>query len=71
MSKQKLNLETPWPEVKEKIKEVNYDLTDADLMLEPGKEDELISRLAKKMHKTEEEVKGWIESVAHTKNRAS
>jgi uncharacterized protein YjbJ (UPF0337 family) len=71
MNKQTLNLETPWPEVKEKIKEVNYDLTDADLALEPGKEDELISRLAKKMHKTEEEVKGWIESVSHTKNRAS
>lgn len=71
MNTQKLNLETPWAEVKEKIKEVNYDLTDADLALEPGKEEQLISRLAKKMHKSEEEIKGWIESVAHTKNRAS
>jgi uncharacterized protein YjbJ (UPF0337 family) len=71
MNSQKLKLESPWQEVKEKIKEVNYELTDADLVLEPGKEDELISRLAKKMHKTEEEVKGWIESVSHTKNRAS
>lgn len=71
MSTQKLKLETPWPEVKEKIKEVNYDLTDADLMYEPGKEDELLSRLSKKMHKSTEEVKGWIESISHTKNRAS
>jgi uncharacterized protein YjbJ (UPF0337 family) len=71
MSTQKLKLETPWPEVKEKIKEVNYDLTDADLVYEPGKEDELLSRLSKKMHKSEEEVKGWIESISHTKNRAS
>ncbi len=71
MNSQKLKLESPWSEVKEKIKEVNYELTDADLVLEPGKEDELISRLAKKMHKSEDEVKGWIESVSHTKNRAS
>lgn len=71
MNKQTLKLETPWPEVKEKIKEVNYDLTDEDLAFEPGKEDELLSRLAKKMHKSEEEVRGWIESISHTKHRAS
>lgn len=71
MANQKLKLETPWPEVKEKIKEVNYDLTDADLVYEPGKEDELLNRLSKKMHKSAEEVKGWIESISHTKNRAS
>lgn len=66
-----LKLETPWSEVKEKIKEVNYDLTDADLLYEPGKEDELLNRLAKKMHKSHEEVKGWIESISHTRSRAS
>ncbi|PZR29593.1 MAG: general stress protein CsbD [Citrobacter freundii] len=71
MSTPKLKLETPWPEVKEKIKEVNYDLTDADLAYEPGKEDELLDRLSKKMHKSTEEIKGWIESISHTKNRAS
>jgi len=71
MNDQKLKLETPWPEVKEKIKEVNYDLTDADLLYEPGKEDELLNRLSKKMHKSTEDVKGWIESISHTKNRAS
>ncbi len=66
-----LKLETPWSEVKEKIKEVNYDLTDADLLYVPGKEDELLNRLSKKMHKSIEEVKGWIESISHTKSRAS
>ena len=71
MSNSPLKLESPWPEVKEKIKEVNYDLTDADLAYEPGKEDELFDRLAKKMHKSTEEIKGWIESISHTKNRAS
>jgi len=66
-----LKLETSWSEVKEKIREVNYDLTDADLLYVPGKEDELINRLAAKMNKTAEEVKGWIESISHTKGRAS
>lgn len=66
-----LKLETPWSEVKEKIKEVNYDLTDTDLLYVPGKEDELLNRLSKKMHKSVEEVKGWIESISHTKSRAS
>jgi len=71
MKSQKLNLETPWPELKEKIKEVNYDLTDADLLYEPGKEDELLARLSGKMNKSTEEIKGWIESISHTKGRAS
>lgn len=71
MSSQTLKLEAPWHEVKEKIKEVNYDLTDADLQYEPGREDELLNRLSQKMHKSTEEVKGWIESISHTKNRAS
>ena len=66
-----LKLEASWSEVKEKIKEVNYDLTDADLLYVPGKEDDLLNRLAKKMHKSTDEVKGWIESISHTKGRAS
>jgi uncharacterized protein YjbJ (UPF0337 family) len=66
-----LKLGAPWQEVKEKIKEVNYDLTDSDLAYEPGKEEELLNRLAEKMNKSPEEVKGWIESIAQTKSRAS
>lgn len=66
-----LKLEAPWEEVKERIKEVNYDLTDADLEYEPGKEDELLSRLERKLKKDKNEIKGWIESISHTEGRAS
>ena len=66
-----LKLEAPWAEVKERIKEINYDLTDEDLEYQPGQEDELLSRLEKKMKKSRDEIKGWIESISHTQNRAS
>ena len=59
-----LNLQAPWAEVKELIKEVNHELTDEDLAFEPGKEKELLERLSKKMNKDVKSVKGWIESVS-------
>ena len=59
-----LNLQAPWVEVKELIKEVNNELTDEDLAFEPGKEKELLERLSKKMNTDVESVKGWIESVS-------
>ena len=46
-----LNLASPWEEVKEKLKEVNSELTDEDLQYQPGGEDELLQRLSKKMNK--------------------
>ena len=66
-----LKLEEPWDQVKEKMKEVNTSLTDEDLQYERGKEDELLNRLAKKLNKTPEDVKGLIESVSYTKGKAS
>ncbi|MEO6720229.1 MAG: general stress protein CsbD [Ferruginibacter sp.] len=66
-----LKLSGPWPEVKEKLKEVNADLTDEDLVYEPGQEDALLERLAKKMNKDIAWVKGWIESVSFTDGIAS
>jgi len=66
-----LKLEESWEEVKEKMKEVNTSLTDEDLFYEKGKEDELLNRLAKKLKKTPEDVKGLIESVSYTKGKAS
>ena len=66
-----LKLEAPWEEVKEKLKEVNLDLTDEDLVYQPGKADSLLNRLAKKMNRTPAEVKGWIESVSFNKGLAS
>lgn len=66
-----LKLNEPWDEVKEKMKEVNTSLSDEDLLYEKGKEKELLDRLAKKLNKTPEEVKGLIESVSYTKGIAS
>ena len=66
MENYKLKLESPWPEVKEKLKEANNRLTDDDLVYQPGKEKELLERLSKKMNKSVTDVKGWIESVSFT-----
>jgi hypothetical protein len=65
----KLNLSAPWPEVKEKIKESNIELTDQDL--EFNDDQELLKHLSKKMNRTPEEVQKWIESVAANKGKAS
>lgn len=62
---------TEWDEVKEKIKERNINLTDEDLELEPGKEEFLLKKLAKKMDRTTEEVRQYIESISHNKDAAS
>lgn len=66
-----LKLLSPWPEVKEKIKETNLELTDDDLSYQPGQEDQLLERLAKKMNRNPQEVKSWIESIAANKGKAS
>ena len=59
----KLNLKGNWNEVKGKAKQQYADLTDDDLLYEEGKDDELLGRLQKKMGKTKEEVKSWIERL--------
>lgn len=66
-----LNLSAPWPEVKELIKEANIEITDADLDYEPGNEEALLSHLAGKMNRSEQEVKDWIESLSANKGKAS
>lgn len=66
-----LKLEAPWPEVKEKLKEANAELTDEDLRFGPDDVSALLDHLAKKMHRSTEEVKGWIESVSFNKGKAS
>jgi hypothetical protein len=67
---EKLKLRSPWDEVKEKIKEINLEITDSDLDVHPVNEDEVIERLSKKLHKSAEEVKAWIESVSENKTIA-
>jgi len=63
-------LHAPWEEVKELLKENDITLTDEDLNYEPGKEDELLQRLHKKMNKSPEEIKAYIESVSSNSGMA-
>ena len=65
-----MKLEAPWEIVKERMKESNIYLTDADLEYEPGKEDELLSRLEKIMNKSRPEIIAYIESISSNKDLA-
>ena len=53
-----------WEQVKEKIKEISPEITDSDLQLEPGGENELLERLVLKLHKSKEHIKDWLESIS-------
>ncbi len=66
----KLKLESTWDEVKEKLKEINPELTDEDLDYRESNADGLLQRLAKKMNRTTEEIRIWIESVSFNKGKA-
>lgn len=66
-----LKLDSPWEEVKEKLKEVNIDLTDEDLERGPGQDQQLLEHLAKKLNRTTEQIRVWIESVSFNKAKAS
>jgi hypothetical protein len=61
-----LKLCAPWEEVKEKIKEINIELTDEDLEYEEGNPDILLERLAIKLKRSKEQVKAFIESISYT-----
>ena len=65
-----LKLEAPWEVVRERMKESNINLTDADLVYEPGKEDELLSRLEKILNKSRPEIIAYIESISSNKDLA-
>jgi hypothetical protein len=66
----RLNLRSPWPEVRERLKENDISLTDEDLDYRPGKDDELLEKLAEKMNKSKREVKEYIESVSDNDDKA-
>jgi uncharacterized protein YjbJ (UPF0337 family) len=51
-----INLKGNWNTVKGKLKEQYGQLTDDDLLLVEGKEDQLIGKLQKALGKTKEEV---------------
>jgi len=67
---QSIKLKSSWEQVKEKIKETNPDITDSDLVMNHGNEDELFETLSKKLHKNKQEVKDWIESISSNKTIA-
>jgi len=52
-----------WNEQKGKLKQKFAILTDNDLLLEDGKEDELFGRLQTKLGQTKEQIKKLIESL--------
>ncbi len=52
-----------WNLVKGKLKQEYGELTDDDLTLVEGQEDELIGRIQKKTGKTKEEVKKFIDNI--------
>lgn len=58
-----LELKGNWNEVKGKLKQKYGQLTDDDLNLAEGKEDELIGRIQKKLGKTKDEIKKEIMAI--------
>lgn len=59
----KLTVKGNWNEVKGRLKSAYGQLTDDDLMLESGKEDELYGRLQKKLGKSRDEIRKMIEDL--------
>jgi uncharacterized protein YjbJ (UPF0337 family) len=59
----KLKLKGTWNDTKGKIKKQYAQLTDDDLLYEEGDDDQLLGRLQKRIGKTKQEVKDWIESL--------
>jgi len=49
-----------WNEIKGKLKQQYADLTDDDLLLEEGKEDEMFGKIQQKIGKTKDEITKWI-----------
>ena len=64
-------LEQPWDVVRENLKENNINLTDEDLEYHPGKEEQLLEHLEKKMHLSKEKIKALIESISSNQGKAS
>lgn len=71
MGDHELKLERPWEYVKELLMENDYELTEEDLRYVPGKEDELLERLARKMNRTKQEIRMLIESISANDGIAS
>jgi uncharacterized protein YjbJ (UPF0337 family) len=58
-----LILKGEWDEVRGKIKHIYGNLTDNDLFYVEGKADELLGKLQKKLGKTKDELRHFIENL--------
>lgn len=59
----KLTIKGNWNEMAGKLKQQFAGLTDDDVLLREGKEEELLGKLQKKLGKTREEVRALIEKL--------
>jgi uncharacterized protein YjbJ (UPF0337 family) len=57
-------LKSSWEELKEKLKETHIELTDSDLEMSAGNEDDFLDRIARKLNKTPGEVRDLVESIS-------
>lgn len=67
----KLHLHAPWKEVKEKLKENDYRITDEDLEFPEGNEALLLERLARKLNRSTEQIRVFIESISANSGKAA
>jgi uncharacterized protein YjbJ (UPF0337 family) len=58
-----LKIKGEWNEVKGKIKQAYAELSDDDLVYVEGKHDELLGRLQKKLGKSQDEIRRFIENL--------
>ena len=58
-----LSIKGNWNELAGKLKQDFANLTDDDLLLKEGKEEELLGRLQQKLGKTKEEIRKLIEKL--------
>ncbi len=65
-----LKLSAPWNQVKEWLKEVEISITDEDLDYDPKEPAALLDHLAKKLGRTPDAVRAWIESVSYNRGIA-
>jgi len=52
-----------WNQIKGKVKASYGDLTDDDLRLEEGKEDQLLGKLQEESGKSKEEIEEWLNTL--------
>lgn len=53
-------LRNKWPDIKPKIQQQHPELSEEDLLLEIGKEAELLQRLQARLRKNREEIFNWL-----------